>query len=120
MVYIKILLNTDYKEKEFEYNNAHCFNVRVPNIGPAKAVYYDMKAFEYCNKYIKENKIKDAIVYVLACRIGPFISRYKKKLNKMGGYLFVNPDGHEWKRAKWNRIIRKYWKISEKLIPLKN
>lgn len=103
-------------EDEFEYNGAHCFNVKVPNIGPAKAVYYDMAAFKYCNKYIKEHNIKDAIVYVLACRIGPFIGGYKKKLNKLGGHLYVNPDGHEWKRAKWNAVIRKYWKISEKLM----
>lgn len=101
---------------EFEYNGAHCFNVKVPNIGAAKAVYYDMAAFKYCNKYIKEHNIKDAIVYVLACRIGPFIGKYKKTLNEMGGKLFVNPDGHEWKRAKWNALIKKYWKYSEKLM----
>ena len=26
---------------EFEYNNARCFSIKVPNIGPAKAIYYD-------------------------------------------------------------------------------
>lgn len=30
--------------------------------------------------------------------------------------LYVNPDGHEWKRAKWNWMIRNYWKYSEKLM----
>lgn len=104
--------NTD----EFEHNGAHCFNVKVPNIGPAKAVYYDIAAFKYCNEYIKENNIKDAIVYVLACRIGPFVKKYKRNLKKLGGIMYVNPDGHEWKRAKWNWAIRKYWKISEKLM----
>lgn len=103
-------------DDEFEYNGTHCFNVKVPNIGAAKAVYYDMAAFKYCNRYIKEHNIKDAIVYVLACRIGPFIGKYKRELNKMGGRLFVNPDGHEWKRAKWNFLIRKYWKYSERLM----
>lgn len=102
--------------REFEHNNAHCFNVKVPNIGPAKAVYYDMATFRYCNRYIKEHNIKNAIVYVLACRIGPFVGHYKKQLKKLGGTLYVNPDGHEWKRAKWNRFIRKYWKLSEKLM----
>ena len=101
---------------EFEHNGAHCFNVKVPNIGPAKAVCYDMAAFAYCNRYIKEHNISNAIVYVLACRIGPFISHYKKQLGKLGGTLYVNPDGHEWKRAKWNWMIRKYWKWSEKLM----
>lgn len=103
-------------DNEFEYNGAHCFNVKVPAIGPAKAVYYDMAAFKYCNRYIEKNNIQDAVVYVLACRIGPFVKHYKDKLTKLGGKLYVNPDGHEWKRAKWNWMIRKYWKVSERLM----
>lgn len=102
--------------KEFEHNGARCFNVNVPNIGPAKAVYYDIAAFKECIKYIKNNNISNPIVYVLACRIGPFIGSLKRQLKKLGGTLYVNPDGHEWKRAKWNAAIRKYWKVSEKLM----
>lgn len=103
-------------DNEFEHNGARCFNVKVVNIGPAKAVYYDVIALKECIKYIKENSIENPIVYILACRIGPFVGYYKKQLKKLGGTLFVNPDGHEWKRAKWNALIRKYWKISEKLM----
>ena len=102
--------------REFEHNRARCFNVKVPNIGSAKAVFYDIMALRECIKYIKENKIEDAIVYILACRIGPFIGFYKKQLKKLGTTLFINPDGHEWKRGKWNAAIRQYWKISEKLM----
>ena len=102
--------------REFEHNGARCFNVKVPNIGSAKAVFYDIMALRDCIKYIKENKIEDAIVYILACRIGPFIGFYKKQLKKLGTTLFINPDGHEWKRGKWNAAIRQYWKISEKLM----
>lgn len=102
--------------EEFEHNGARCFNAKVPNIGAAKAVYYDILALKKCIKYIKENNIKNPIVYILACRIGPFIGYYKKQLKKLGGILFVNPDGHEWKRAKWNAAIRQYWKISERLM----
>lgn len=101
---------------EFEYNGAHCFNVNVPNIGPAKAVYYDLAALQYCVDYIKNNKLDDCLVYVLACRIGPFFGRYVKQLHKLNCKVFVNPDGHEWKRAKWNAAIRQYWKVSEKLM----
>lgn len=100
--------------EEFEYNHARCFNIKVPNIGPAKAVYYDIVALRESIKYIKKNKIENAVVYILACRIGPFVGHYKKKLKSLGGTLIVNPDGHEWKRAKWNKFIRRYWKISEK------
>lgn len=102
--------------KEFTYHNAHCFNVNVPNIGPAKAVYYDLAALRYCVSYIKKNKLQGSIVYILACRIGPFVNRYVKKLHKLNCKVYVNPDGHEWKRAKWNYLIRKYWKFSEKLM----
>jgi Glycosyltransferase len=101
---------------EFEYNNARCFNVKVPNIGPAKAVYYDIKALKESIKYIERNKLQNCLVYVLACRIGPFIGYYKRKLKRLNIQLYVNPDGHEWKRTKWNNAIKKYWKISEKLM----
>ena len=102
--------------KEFEHNGARCFNIKVPNIGPAKAVYYDVVALKECINYIEKNNIKDATIYILACRIGPFIGHYKKKIRKLGIKLLVNPDGHEWKRAKWNAAIRQYWKLSEKLM----
>lgn len=103
-------------EGEFEYNGARCFNINVPSIGPAKAVYYDISALKQCIKYIEEKKVEEAIVYILACRIGPFIGHYKKKLESLGVKLYVNPDGHEWKRGKWNKAIQKYWKLSEKLM----
>lgn len=101
---------------EFEYNGARCFNVNVPNIGAAKAVYYDLAALQYCINYVDKNKMKNSIIYILACRIGPFMWLFKKRLKKLGITLFVNPDGHEWKRGKWNGAIKKYWKISEQLM----
>ena len=101
---------------EFDYNGARCFNIKVPNIKSAKAVYYDIEALKRSIIYIKQNNIQDAIVYVLACRIGPFIGKYKKQLKESNGTLLVNPDGHEWKRGKWNFAIKKYWKISERLM----
>ena len=103
-------------ENEFLYHNAHCFKLKIPNIGPAQAIYYDVAALEYCCNYIEKNKIKNAIVYILACRIGPFAGYFKNRIHKAGGRLFINPDGHEWKRAKWAPPIRKYWKISEQMM----
>lgn len=58
---------------EFEHNNARCFNIKIPNIGPAKAIVYDLKAIKKSINYIKNNNIKNAIIYILACRIGPFL-----------------------------------------------
>src|SRR5699024_6415228 len=39
-----------------------------------------------------------------------------KKFHQFGFQVWVNPDGHEWKRAKWSLPVRKYWKISERLM----
>lgn len=102
--------------KEFEHNGAHSFQIKVPNIGPAQAIYYDITALNYCIKHIKENDIENPIIYVLACRIGPFAKYYQRIIHKLGGKLYVNPDGHEWMRAKWSAPVRKYWKLSEKLM----
>lgn len=102
--------------KEFEHNGAHSFQIKVPNIGPAQAIYYDVMALNYCIKHIKKNGIKNPIIYVLACRIGPFAKHYQHIIHKLGGQIYVNPDGHEWMRAKWSAPVRKYWKLSEKLM----
>ena len=104
------------KNGEFTYNNARCFEIKVPSIGPAQAIYYDVKALKELCRYIKENNIKNPVVYILACRIGPFARRYYKKIRKLGGVLYINPDGHEWLRAKWPKPVRMYWKFSEKLM----
>ena len=56
------------------------------------------------------------MIYVLACRIGPFFKGLVKKAHKLNAKVFVNPDGHEWKRAKWSGPVRKYWKESESLM----
>ncbi len=100
--------------KDFTYNDAFCFNVKVPSIGPAKAVYYDFFALKRVIKIIRENKIKNPIVYVLTCRIGPFYNSCVKKIHKLGGKVFLNPDGHERLRSKWPWIVKKYWKLSER------
>ena len=102
--------------KTFEYHNADCFNVKVPDIGPAQAIYYDVAALNYCVKYIKQHNIQHPIVYILACRIGPFAAHFQRVIHKLGGKLYINPDGHEWMRAKWSAPVRKYWKISEQLM----
>ena len=104
------------EKKEFYYHNAHCFQINVPDIGHAQAIYYDITALNFCIKDIKKHKIKTPIVYILACRIGPFAAYYRNKIHKLGGRVYVNPDGHEWLRAKWSPLIRKYWKLSEELM----
>ncbi|PLS23809.1 glycosyltransferase family 1 protein [Bifidobacterium imperatoris] len=100
----------------FLYHNADCFRVRVPQIGPAQAIWYDVAALNECVRYIRANRIENPIVYVLACRIGPFAAHFERVIHKLGGKLYVNPDGHEWMRAKWSAPVRRYWKLSEQMM----
>lgn len=106
----------DGQSDTFSYHNAVGFRINVPAIGPAQAIYYDVKAFWWCIRHIKENHIEKPIIYILACRIGPFARRFEQEIHKLGGRLYVNPDGHEWMRGKWPFWVRKYWKLSERLM----
>ena len=49
----------------------------------------DMKA---CCEHIKKNHILHPIVYIMACRIGPFAAHFYKKIHKLGGLVYLNPD----------------------------
>lgn len=101
----------------FTYHNADCFLIHIPEkLGPAQAIYYDIKALEECCRIIEAQKIENAIVYIMACRIGLFIKHFYRKIHKLGGRIYLNPDGHEWMRAKWSAPVRKYWKISEQMM----
>ena len=81
-------------EHRFLYHNAECFRINIPKkIGPAQAIYYGVAALKETCKIIKGQKIRHPIVYIMACRIGPFIKHYCKEIHKLGGRVFLNPDG---------------------------
>ena len=101
----------------FAYCNADCILIPVPEyFGSAQAVFYDIASVKKACKHIKENQIEKPILYILTCRIGPFIKKYVREIHKFGGQVYLNPDGHEWARRKWAKPIRKYWKYSEKMM----
>ena len=84
---------TKINDHEFELHNAHCFKIDVPQIGPAQAIYYDVAALKACCEHIKKNHIPHPIVYIMACRIGPFAGHFYKEIHKLGGTVYLNPDG---------------------------
>ena len=101
----------------FKYRNAICYKVPVKvQFKSAQAIFYDIDSLKWAINHIKKHHIEHPIVYVLACRIGPFFEKYVKEIHQLGGKVFVNPDGHEWMRAKWSKPVRKYWKESERLM----
>lgn len=108
---VKVLSDT-----EFEYHNAHCFKLKAWDVGSAQAILYDIKALKYCCNYVKKHHVDHPIVYILSSRIGFFVGYYAKKIHKYGGVYIHNSDGLEFKRGKYSFWVRKYWKISEKLM----
>jgi rhamnosyltransferase len=106
---VQILSDTEYI-----YHNAHCFKIQSPELGNAQAIFYDIKALQYCCEYIKKNNIEHPIVYVLSSRVGPVMGYFARKIHKLGGKYYNNPDGRESLRKKYHPIVRKYWALSER------
>lgn len=107
------------KEGRYTYHNADCFQIEIPEkLGPAQAIYYDCAALKKSIEIIKQENIQNPIIYIMTCRIGPFFNYYVKQIKALGGKIYLNPDGHEWMRAKWSAPVRKYWKYSEKKMVL--
>lgn len=107
------------KDGGYEYHNADCFSIRIPEkLGSAQAIYYDCAALKKCIEIIKRDGIEHPIVYIMTCRIGPFFNHYARQIKRLGGKVLLNPDGHEWMRAKWSKPVRAYWKYSEKKMVL--
>ncbi len=85
-------------------------------LGPARVIAYDMMAINYALKLIKKQGIELPIFYVLGNTIGAFVAPFAHKIHKLGGRFYINPDGLEWKRAKWAKPIQAYLKYSEKIM----
>lgn len=107
-------LSDERTGKHFDYKGADCFTVNPPKLGPARVIAYDMMAINYSLKLIKKEEIQEPIFYILGNTIGAFIAYFAKKIQSIGGVLLVNPDGLEWKRAKWSKPVQSYLKYSEK------
>lgn len=107
-------LSDERTGKHFDYKGADCFTVNPPKLGPARVIAYDMMAINYSLKLIKKEGIQTPIFYILGNTIGAFIAYFAKKIQSIGGVLLVNPDGLEWKRAKWSKPVQSYLKYSEK------
>jgi len=107
-------LSDERTGKHFDYKGADCFTVNPPKLGPARVIAYDMMAINYSLKLIKKEGIEAPIFYILGNTIGAFIVHFAKKIQSVGGTLLVNPDGLEWKRAKWSKPVQSYLKYSEK------
>lgn len=109
-------LSNDQAYQHFDYKGVDCFTIKAPKLGPARVIAYDMMAINYALKLIKKQGIEQPIFYVLGNTIGAFVAPFASKIHKIGGRFYINPDGLEWKRAKWAKPIQAYLKYSEKIM----
>lgn len=109
-------LSNDQAYQHFDFKGVDCFTIKAPRLGPARVIAYDMMAINYALKHIKKQGIEQPIFYVLGNTIGAFVAPFARKIHKMGGRFYINPDGLEWKRAKWAKPIQAYLKYSEKIM----
>ena len=109
-------LSNDQGYYHFDYKGVDCFTIKAPELGPARVIAYDMMAINYALKVIKKQGIEKPIFYVLGNTIGAFVAPFAGKIHKIGGKFYINPDGLEWKRAKWAKPIQAYLKYSEKIM----
>lgn len=109
-------LSNDQAYYHFDYKGVDCFTIKAPKLGPARVIAYDMMAINYALKVIKKQGIERPIFYVLGNTIGAFVAPFARKIHKIGGRFYINPDGLEWKRAKWAKPIQAYLKYSEKIM----
>ena len=109
-------LSNNQAYQHFDFKGIDCFTIKAPRLGPARVIAYDMMAINYALKHIKKQGIEQPIFYVLGNTIGAFVAPFARKIHKIGGRFYINPDGLEWKRAKWAKPIQAYLKYSEKIM----
>lgn len=81
-------------------------------VGGATMFLHSIRAFKACVSVAEEGDI----FYVLGLKLFNYLKRKRKKLKKIGVKVFVNPDGLEWQRSKWNKYVKKFFLKSENLM----
>lgn len=100
-------------------SNVYVDPIYVKEKGSIKMFIYSVKSFKFYLKYIENNNVSNAYIYVLGLKLFNYLGLLKRKIKKLGVKIIVNPDGLEWMRSKWSFPIKKFFLISERLM-LKN
>lgn len=105
---------SDESVEEYKINNnimVKSFNIKQN--GGLKMLLCTIKAFSYYLKYIQDNGIENAYIYILGLKLGPLLNLKKNKIKKLGITTLINPDGLEHERNKWSYPVKKFFLLSE-------
>jgi len=86
-----------------EYRGVRLEYVRVPPLGAASALAYDLLA-------LRRARARHDVVYMLGYGAGAFLGLGARA----GNEVWVNMDGLEWRRAKWGRLARAWLRRMER------
>lgn len=101
-----------FEEKINDNVFVNYFNIKLN--GGFKMLLCTIKAFHFYLKFIKNNNLNNCYIYVLGLKLGPILMLNKMRLKRLGIKVFVNPDGLEHERSKWNLLVKKFFLLSEK------
>ncbi|MDB5162509.1 MAG: glycosyl transferase [Candidatus Saccharibacteria bacterium] len=91
------------KASEYIYNGARCIQFKTKNSALGRMIH-TWQALFFVFKDAKSSS--ESAVYILGCRAGIVLPFFRPFLKKRNVRILVNPDGAEWKRAKWNPIAK--------------
>ena len=112
--YIPHLTHVKEDDKKIQFiDGVEVPSLYVPEQGFVTMFTFTIKAMNYYLKYIEENHLKNTVILLLGCKVGPLFLFWKHKLKKLNTKVIINPDGLEWKREKWSWWIKQCFKISE-------
>lgn len=85
--------------------------IYTPEKGFATMFLFTIKSLNYVRKYIKKHHLKNTVVLILGCKVGPILPFWTWRLRNTK--FIINPDGLEWQRDKWAWWIKQCFKLSE-------
>jgi rhamnosyltransferase len=92
------------KNEEYDYKGARCVQFATGNSAVSR-MFHTLKALSFVKKDASIDQ-DPKVVYILGCRAGIFLPFFKFGFKRRAVRVFVNPDGAEWKRAKWNVMAK--------------
>ena len=101
------------KKKILCYENVECHTIYVPHQAFVTMFTFTILSINHFIYFIKKNKLKNTVLLVLGCKVGPLFVFWKPILHRLGVKVIINPDGLEWKREKWAWWIKQCFKLSE-------